>query len=202
MGELAVKRSVKTKIKIGVLVVGAVFFLGLGMYISHGWSSMFDKKEVTTQYITGKLEDVGELTTQQVTYTSDQKVTEGTIPFITQKGFTMKYNATMKAGIQFEEMSIKIKDDSVTVKIPHAEVLSNQVDPDSISFTDEKSAVFNWKTEEDVAEALAAAEADVKNNPTVDYEDLIKRADEHAEELIHRLLDDSVGDRDVEVVFR
>lgn len=202
MGELTVKKGIKTKIKIGVLLAGVVFLLGLGMYINHEWHDLFNKKEVTTQYITGKLEDVDELTTQQVTYTSDQTVTEGTIPFITQKGFTMTYNATMKAGIEFEEMSVKIRDDSVIVKLPHAKVLSNQVDPDSIRFTNEKNAMFNWKNEEDVAEALEAAEADVKNNPTVDYDDLINRADKHAEELIHRLLDDSVGDREVEVKFQ
>lgn len=202
MNELSVKKSFKTKTKLIAAAVGAVFFLGLGMYINHGMNDALNKKEVTTQYITGKLEDIGELTTQQVTYTSEQSVTEGTIPFITKKGFTMRYNATMKAGIEFDEMSIKIKDDVVKVQIPHAKVFSNQVDPDSISFTDEKKAVLNWKTEEDVVEAISAAEADIRNNPTVDYAELLENADRHADELIHRLLDDSVGSRTVEVSFK
>lgn len=202
MNELMVKKSFKTKTKLIAGIVAAVLLIGTGMYIGHEVNEAFDKKEVTTQYITGKLEDIGELTTQQVTYTSEQSVIEGTIPFITKKGFTMRYNATMKAGIEFDEMSIKIKDDVVKVQIPHAKVFTNQVDPESITFIDEKKAVFNWKTEEDVVDAIAVAEADIKNNPTVDYADLLENADRHAEELIHRLLDDSVGDRKVEVSFK
>lgn len=202
MNELSEKKNVKTKTKIIAAAVGALFFLVLGMYINHGMNEALNKKEVTTQYIAGKLEDIGELTTQQVTYTSEQSVEEGTIPFITKKGFTMRYNATMKAGIEFDEMSIKIKDDVVKVQIPHAKVFSNQVDPNSITFTDEKKAVLNWKTEEDVVEAIKVAEADIKNNPTVDYAGLLENADRNADELIHKLLDDSVGRRTVEVRFR
>lgn len=202
MKELALKNGWKTKVKIIASIVAVVVLIGTGMVIQFKCSELFEKKEVTTQYITGKLDDMGELTTQQITYSAEQNVEEGTIPFITKKGFTMQYNATMKAGIAFEEMSIKVKKDKVVVTIPHAKVLSNQVDAKSIVFTDEKNALFNWKTEEDVADALALAEADVEENPTVDYKDLLETADEHAEELIHKLLDDSVGDKKVEVKFQ
>lgn len=202
MGELMERKFVRRRAElIAALIVAVVFFL-LGMYVQRQVTEMFQKKEVTTQYIAGKLDDVGELTTQQVTYSSKQSMKQGSIPFITQKGFTMSYNATMKAGIRVEKMSVKVKKDKVVVKIPHAEVLSNQVNSESITFTDEKNAVFNWKNEEDVAEALVAAEADIQKNPTVDYKQLIQKADEHAEELIHKLLDDSVGGRTVEVQFQ
>lgn len=206
MNELTVKKNpIKkhgTKIKLIAVAIVSVLLIGLGMYLNQEFHDIFNKKEVTTQYITGKLEDIGELTTQQITYTSEQSISEGTIPFITKKGFTMRYNATMKAGIAFDEMTIKIKDDVVKVTIPHAKVISNQVDPDSITFMDEKKAVFNWKTEEDVVDAIAMAEADIKENPTVDYEELLANADQHAMELIHTLLDDSVGGRKVEVIVK
>lgn len=202
MNELAVKKAWKTKVKMIVSVAAVVVLIGTGMLIQYKCSELFNRKEVTTRYITGKLDDIGELTTQQITYSAEQSVEEGTIPFITKKGFTMKYNATMKAGIEFEKMAIANKKEKVIVTIPHAKVLSNQVDAKSIEFVDEKNALFNWKTEEDVADALALAEADVEDNPTVDYEELLERADKHAEELIHKLLDDSVGDKVVEVEFK
>lgn len=202
MDELAVKNMMKRRRKIIITLVSALILIVVGMFIQHEITEMLNRKKVTFQYLSGKLEDVGELTTQQITYSAERSVKKGSIPFITQKGFTMRYNATMKAGIRFEEMSIKIKKEQVIVKIPHAEVMSNHVDPTSIEFTDEKNAIFNWKNEEDVTEALKEAEADVQNNPTVDYEELLERADEHAEELIHKLLDDSVDGREVEVRFR
>ncbi len=43
---------------------------------------------------------MGELATQEVTYTSRVQIEKGSIPFITKKGFTMEYNATLKAGVK------------------------------------------------------------------------------------------------------
>ena len=202
MNDLMDKTIMMKRVKaIALMVVIIVAFAG-GMLSQKALTDMLNKKEVTTQYIAGKLEDVSELITQQVTYSAEQKMEEGTIPFITQKGFTMTYNATMKAGIKMENADIKIGKKVIKVILPHAEVLSNQVNPSSIQFTGEKNAVLNWKDEEDVAEALAAAEADVENNPRVDYADLLVRAEEHAEKLVHKLLDDAVGEMEVKVEFR
>lgn len=113
----------------------------------------------------------------------------------------MKYNATMRAGIDFSDMKIKVKKDVVIVKIPHAIVQSNKLDPTTIEFKDEKKAILNWNNQDDVAEVIALAEADIEENEHVDYEQLLINADEQTVELIHKLLDDSVGGREVEVEF-
>lgn len=60
---------------------------------------------------------------------------------------------------------------------------------------------MNWKTEEDVTEAIVKAKEDITDNPSIDINLLLEKADEHAEELIHTLLDDSVNGRDVVVKF-
>ncbi len=68
----------------------------------------------------------------------------------------MHYSATLKAGIQMDEVKEKITDKEVIVTIPHAKVLEKpQVDPDSIKFMDEKRAIFNWQTKEDAKKAIS-----------------------------------------------
>lgn len=189
----------KVKLVAAVVILVLVFVGGMG--VSHKLDSLRNKTEVTTDYISGKLEDLGELTTQKVTYSARLTIEKGEIPFITKKGFTMVYNATMTAGINMEDMKIKTTNKKVVISVPHATVISNKVDSDAIQFYDEKKALFNWSTKEDVSEAISIAEKDVQENPTVNTEELLKKADEHLEELIHALLDDSVDGREVVVEF-
>ena len=158
---------------------------------------------ITNDYISGKLEDVGELATQQVTYSSTEQMEDGSIPFINKKSFLMHYSATLKAGIQMDEVKEKITDKEVIVTIPHAKVLGKpQVDPDSIKFMDEKRAIFNWQTKEDAKKAISLAEKDIENNDDIDTSSLLEKADDHAKELIHKILDGSVGGRKVVVQFK
>ena len=187
--------------------VGIVIGIALGCII--GWSihtAVYNithkETEVTVDYVTGKLENIGELATQKLTYTSRVPLEEGSIPFITKKGFVMEYNATIKAGIDVEEKQVDIKNDKVIVSVPHTKVLDTpHVDPNSIKFVDEKKAIFNWSTKEDVAKAIEAAENDVAENEAIDMKALLDNGDENLETLIHSLLDDAVGDKEVEVKF-
>ena len=64
-----------------------------------------NKETISIDYLTGKLKD-GELATQEVTYTSRVQIEKGSIPFITKKGFTMEYNATLKAGVKMDDLNI------------------------------------------------------------------------------------------------
>ena len=205
-------REYKGKIRLTSRVKGICIALVVGIAVGAvgGWIAhktvhdMLNKEaEVTVEYVTGKLENIGELATQEITYTSRVPIEKVTIPFITKKGFTMEYNATLKAGVQMEKMEILPTKEKVIVTIPHAEVLGTaHVDPNSIQFVDEKKAILNWNNQEDVAEALAKAEADIEENPAIDLSLLLERADENIEELIHTILDDSVGGLEVEVKFK
>lgn len=190
---------------IKIVVALAIFVLGfiIGWDCNNKFSEIFNKEsEVSTTYITAKLQDMGELTTQQITYTARVPMEKGSIPFITKKGFVMYYNATLKAGVDMSEVDVDRPSGKVIVTIPHAKVLGTpELDPDSIEFQDEKKAIFNWKTEEDVIDAIAKAKEDIDDNPSIDIDLLLERADEHAEELIHKFLDDLVKDREVVVKF-
>lgn len=171
-----------------------------------GWKihAFFTKEEsLSTDYITAKLQDASELTTQTATYTSRIEMKDGKIPFITLKSYSMYYNATIRAGVDLSDVEVKEHGKKIVVKLPHAVVQGEpNIDPESIEFVDEKKALLNWNKKEDVAEALAAAQEDFENNPSIDVTSLLEKADEHAEGLVYMLLDDVYDEDDIDVQFK
>lgn len=195
-------RWVKNKLK--WIIICILFFIGgvIGGWKLHAFL-FSNKDEVTVSYVSGKLADADELTTQTITYTSGVPIEKGKIPFITKRGFTMYYTATLRAGVHLSEIDPKVYDKKVVVTLHHSKLLGTpNIDANSIQFKDETKALLNWDKHEDVKDALKIAKKDVKENPAVDYSLLLNRADEHAEELVHALLDDCVGGREVVVRFR
>lgn len=184
----SLNQATRTLILIGVVAV----LVMAGFWIK---SAFFGKSEptITTDYITGKLEAASELTTAELTYTGLVNYEDGSIPFLTKKTFTMVYTATVKAGIDFSKIKIDVKKDSVVVSLPESQVLSVNVDPNSIDFYDESFALFNWTDREDVKDALVVAESDVQLH--ADTSSLINKAREQTEKLIRGLLEDSIGDK-------
>ena len=61
---------------------------------------------------------------------------------------------------------------------------------------------MNWNNKDDVAEAIAKAEEDVDENPTIDTTMLLERADDNFSKIVHNLLDDLVGEENIELVFK
>jgi len=66
------------------------------------------EQEVTIEYISKKLENISELATAEMVYNNLYTVSEGKIPFITKKGFSMVYTATVKAGNEKEDVTAAI----------------------------------------------------------------------------------------------
>ncbi len=183
-------------------IKGAVFgvLLLIVAFASYKFSEMInkpDEPDITVSYITGKLSDASDLVTAELSYTGVVRYTDGDIPFLTQKAFSMIYNAEVKAGIDISQVDIQITDDKVIVTLPEVQILSVDVDPDSIEFYDEKSALFNWSDKQDVVEAISAAESDVEAN--ADITELKARARTQSEVIITGILKDSIGERTLEI---
>lgn len=182
--------SIKRKlIKWSIVILVSILIGGVCGWRIHAYFTKEDS--LPTNYITAKLQDAAELTTQTITYTSRVPMTDGKIPFITKKSFVMYYNATLRAGVDLSEVEVKERgNDKIVVKLPHATIQGTpNIDPNSIEFKDEKKAILNWNKKEDVAEALAEAKEDLESNPSIDITLLLQRADEHAEELVCCIVD-------------
>ena len=183
-------------------IMFAVICLLIGGVLGWNFHSWLTKEEpVDVDYLSGKLSDASELTTQTITYTSRVPMSSGAIPFINKKSFVMVYTATLRAGVDLSDVDIKDQGNRrIVIKIPHATIQGTpNIDPTTIEFTDEKNSLLSWNKKEDVTEALAKAKEDVDSNDSINITLLLTRADDHAEELIHALLDDSY---DVDVRFK
>ena len=177
-----------------ILIAVVVMLIMAGVWLK---TFFFGKKEpkITTEYITGKLEVASELTTAELTYTGLVRYEDGSIPWLTKKGFTMKYTATVKAGIDVSKIEVDVTSKNVIVKLPDTELLSVNVDSNSINFYDQSYALFNWSDKEDVTTAIQAAENDVAANANVD--ELKAKSEEQTEKLLRGLLEDVIGDREL-----
>lgn len=183
-------------------IMFTVICLLIGGVLGWNFHSWLTKEEpVDVDYLSGKLSDASELTTQTITYTSRVPMSSGAIPFINKKSFVMVYTATLRAGVDLSDVDIKDQGNRrIVIKIPHATIQGTpNIDPTTIEFTDEKNSLLSWNKKEDVTEALAKAKEDVDSNDSINITLLLTRADDHAEELIHALLDDSY---DVDVRFK
>lgn len=190
------KVQIGFKFRIGILFIVVVILFGVFAGFKAGRMVYKDTQpEITTAYISGKINGVSELTTAEMLYSGLVIYSEGEIPLLTQKGFSMRYTANIRAGIDFSEISIKITDSKVVVKVPEAKVQSIDVDPDSIEFYDERYALFNWTDKRDVVDAISISKEDATAHANV--EELIKKAYVQTGTVIKNILESSVGDREL-----
>lgn len=203
----------KTKYVLSGIVVGLVIALLFGIFLLGRKSAERDdpdktfldvtqidadrgvsvNKEVTIEFVSKKLANLAELSTAQMSYTGIYSVEEGSIPFITKKGFSMIYTASIKSGIDMSLIDVEVTDSQVLVKLPDAEIQTIKVEPSSIQFYDEKHALLNRDEKGDAVEAIRIAEGDLESK--TDFKDLLQLTSERAELLVENLLSDSIGDK-------
>ena len=100
------------------------------------------REQVTVATVSAKLKAIGELATEQYTYTGIYKLSNGQIPFVTKKGFTMVYTSNFKAGVKVKDIKVQVNQDQVTVTLPQSQLLDKKIDPSSIKFYDQSYALF------------------------------------------------------------
>ncbi len=168
--------------------------IGVGSY-GYAYLNTPKEPELTSSFINGKLEAVSELTTAKLTYTGLIKYSEGSIPFLTQNSFSMIYTATVRAGIDLSKAVVEITEEEVVIMLPACEIQSVDIDEESIEFYDEKWALFNRSTKEDVIDMVSAAKEDVTKK--ADIESLLESASLQTKALVRGLLEDTIGERNL-----
>lgn len=158
------------------------------------------ESDVTTGFISNKLESASELTSAKMIYNGYAEYSDGNVPFLTKKAFLMLYRADVRAGIDLKKVDVYVTPLSVKILIPEVEILDIKIDPASLKFVDKKSAVFNWSKNDDVALALKAAENDLLKN--ADIEQLKETAQNQVDVLLRGLFEDCIDDRKLIVVHK
>lgn len=178
------------------LLVLLALLLGMGIGVfGYIRCSMPKEPELTSAFVSGKLEAVSELTAARLTYTGLIKYSEGRIPFLTQNSFSMIYTANVRAGIDLQKAEVEVREDAVVITLPECEVQSIEIDESSIEFYDERWALFNRTEKEDILDMVSAAKEDVSGK--ADIESLLDQARLQTEHIIRGLLEDAVGEREL-----
>ena len=170
-----------------VMVIVAVALIAAGVVGTLAVQRTFEPSiSLSSTSIQEQLSDCSELATAKLDYRGLVRYENGDIDFINKKGFTMVYDAEVRAGVDRSQASVDVSGRTVTVRLPQARLLGIEIDPHSIEFYDSAFALFNWENKQDTATALKAAQADAEGK--VDQTGMIEQANEQARTLVENLL--------------
>ncbi len=164
-------------------------------------------KEINIALINTEIQDIGELATVEYLYTdagtfSDPKQLFGyNIPFTT-KSFIAKWDGTIKAGVKVNEIEAKINEAAkeIIIYMAPAEILSHEVDDESIETLDEKNGLFNPIKIEDVRDFDAKTKDEMEKRAKENG--ILEKAYENAKDIIYKLVyTDIVEEQGYRVVF-
>lgn len=176
-------------ILLGVLLLGGGWLLGK---TSGGGSR--ENVEISAIVLQNKISAMSELAVVTYTYTelgqyeSSKEFYGVKMPFTTNK-FLLTFDGIIKAGIDMAEVKVDVDQDAkvVTVKLPGAEILSHEIDEDSVKIYDEKTSIFNPFTVEDYTSFYADQKKTVEEKAR--EKGLLTEAQTQAENAVRQLLD-------------
>lgn len=153
--------------------------------------------EITTSLIESEIKDIGELATVEYFYTDagkfeDPKQAFGiNIPFTT-KSFIAKWNGIIKAGVKIDEITVEVNNENkeIIIHMPKAEILSHEIDNNSIETLDEKDGLFNPVKVEDVRQ-FDAVSKDAMEDRAIEN-GILDKALKNAEDIIEKLVNNDV----------
>lgn len=149
--------------------------------------------EIQLDIIYSEINEIGELATMEYLFTDAAEFTDSkqiknwNIPF-TEKSFILKWDGVIKAGVKLDLVSIEVNEDEkkIVVSVPAAEILSYQIDSESVEVLDEQDNIFNNITVDDKIKFDAATEEAMKERAIENG--LLEKAQENAEDILLRLL--------------
>ena len=153
-------------------------------------------KEITVDLIKSEIKDIGELATIEYLYTDAGKFEDAkqlfgvNLPFTT-KSFIAKWDGIVKVGVKIDKVIVEIDNENkeIIVHMPNAEILSHEIDNDSIETFDEKDGMFNKITVKDTRE-FDAINQDAMEQRAIEN-GVLDKAFENAKDIIEKLVNNS-----------
>ena len=153
-------------------------------------------RTVDISAINVEIQSIGELATVEYLYTDAGKYEDAAelfgkeIPFsFTTKSFIAKWDGSIKAGIDITKVTAEVNESAkeIIIHIPKAEILSHEIDEESIETLDERDGLFNPLKVEDVREFDAISKGAMEQRAIENG--LLDKAFENAKEIISKLVD-------------
>ena len=183
------------------LVVG----VGLGIVVDRTvLSGSGDKYDSVT--IEEEIKEISELSVLELDYTAQEdwkgeakKIFGKNIP-LTSKSMQLIFSGIVKAGPDLEKMEINAGEGNISVTIPHSDILSHEIDEDSIKIQYIKNGAFNKVTPQNMNEVRKKAK-ETKEKEIRDG-DFLKQADDKGVEQIKAYLTTAYPDATVNVTIK
>jgi len=137
-----------------MLVILLCAVVGGGCYLLGRSGGTGQTRELDAVVLENQLSGISELASVTYSYTnmaqfkSSSEFYGMTVPFTT-KSFILTYDGVIKAGVNLEQAEVRVSGTSVTVILPAAQILSHEIEEDSVEVFDEKTSIFNPFTVED-----------------------------------------------------
>ena len=188
-------RPVKTiKLLIVGILIGAVLLGGGWLLGKTSGGGSRENVEISAIVLQNKISAMSELAVVTYTYTelgqyeSSKEFYGVKMPFTTNR-FLLTYDGVIKAGIDMTEVKVDVDQGvkTVTVTLPQAEILSHEIDEDSVKIYDEKTSIFNAFTIEDYTSFYADQKKTVEKKAR--DKGLMSEAQTQAENAVRQLLD-------------
>jgi hypothetical protein len=185
-----------------IVIIAVIGYIGFSFYADGN-----KKTEVFTTDIQGTINDIGELATAEYGYTIAQttekpskKVVGFNLPF-TSSMVMYSYDGLIKAGINFNEIKVTVNEINKTifVELPDAEILSSEVDQDSLIVFDQEYSPFVAFTFEDMN--LGLVEVKKKAEESAIDNGLLERANENVQKIIGTTMANLFNPNEYEVKF-
>lgn len=152
------RHSVKTTVIVLVFLVLIATVLGakLGMdYQQKKADASNHRQAITSDILHQQMQQIGELATVSYYYTNMGKFEDALQLFdrdvpLTKKSFTISYDGVIKAGVLLSDVGVSVDGMDITIEVPEAVIVSNDIDMESVVVYDEKSSIFNGLATEDV----------------------------------------------------
>ncbi len=153
--------------------------------------------------IEGELSEIAELASAEYYYTNMAKYENYTefygvkIPFTTTR-FIIAYDGVIKAGIKMGNVKVQTSDRQIIITLPEAEILSHEIDYDSLAITDETYSIFNHLEITDYNQFYADQSKVVEEKAL--SRGLLEKAIENARMILTNFLSESHPN--AEIIFR
>ena len=151
------------------------------------------EKEITVDTIRDGLRHIGLLVTQEyyftdvITYSSIKKLFNVEVGF-TESSYVATYDGVVTAGIDFASVDVEKDDEAGTVRVrlPAAQILNVDIDPESFVLHSEKAGFANPVSVEDFNNSLVTLENSAREK-AVD-KGLLVRAEENARTVVENFI--------------
>lgn len=147
--------------------------------------------EIVQKVLSSKITEISELATAEYMFTNADRFEDTAhiakvFDWMTKKAFVQKWDGKIKAGVELDNLKIDVKDKIITITMPAAEILSYEIDYDSVEVLDETNNIFNQitvkdKTKFDKETKDSMVQRAIENG-------LLEKAQKNAQDVIQNLV--------------